>query len=103
MSGTWGVERLIRFLSSDVFEPRTSTGSEPFSLLIILYATKFVLPTVFILKETICPKICLKSRLKSAKSVLPADVRRSKTSVLKLPNINRRFKIVTYLRPLVSK
>ena len=54
-------------LSSDVFEGRTSTGSEAFSLLVSLYATIFVLPSVFTLKETICPKICSKSRLKCAK------------------------------------
>ncbi|CAH3015080.1 unnamed protein product, partial [Porites evermanni] len=35
--------------------------------------------------ETICPKMCSKSRLKSAKSPLPVNVRRSKTSLLKLP------------------
>ena len=57
----------IGSLSSDVFEWRTSTGSEAFSLLVSLYATIFVLPSVFTLKETICPKICSKSRLKCAK------------------------------------
>ena len=39
---------------------------------------------VFTLKETICPKICSKSRLKSAKGSLPVDVRRSKTSLIKV-------------------
>ena len=69
----------IRSSSSDVFEQSMSTGSEPFSLLISLDATIFVLPTsVLILIETICPKICSKSRLKSAKSPLSVDVRRSK-------------------------
>ena len=79
--------RTIGSLSSDVFERRTSTGSEPFSLLVSLDATVFILPSVLILKETICPKICSKSRLKCAKSPFPVDVRRSKTSLLKLPNI----------------
>ena len=37
---------IIGSLSSDVFERRTSTGSEPFSLLVRLYATVFVLPSV---------------------------------------------------------
>ena len=77
----------IGSLSSDVFERRTSTGSKPFSLLISLDATVFLLPSVLILIETICPKICSKSWLKSAKRPLPVDVRRSKTSLLKLPNI----------------
>ena len=78
---------IIGSLSSDVFERRTSTGSEPFPLLISLDATVFILPSVLILTETICPKICSKSRLKSAKRPFPVDVRRSKTSLLKLPNM----------------
>ena len=65
---------------------RTSTGSEPFPLLISLDATIFILPSVFILIETICPKNCSKSGLKSAKRPFPVDVRRSKTSLLKLPS-----------------
>ena len=77
---------LIGSLSSDVFERRTSTGSEPFSLLISLDVTVFVLPIGLILVETICPKMCSKSRLKCAKSPFPVDVRRSKTSLFKLPN-----------------
>ena len=76
-------------LSSDVFERRTPTGSKPFSLLISLDATVFLLPSVLILIETICPKICSKSWLKSAKRPLPVDVRRSKTSLLKLPIVHR--------------
>jgi len=75
-----------RSLLSVLHLRRTSTGSEPFSLLISLDATIFLLPSVFIVIETICPKICSKTRLKSAKSSLPVDVRRSKTSLLKLPN-----------------
>ena len=80
-----GFQPVLGSLSSNVFERRTSTGSEPFPLLISLDATIFVLPSVLILIETICPKICSKSRLKSAKRPLPVDVRRSKTSLLKLP------------------
>ena len=76
----------IGSLSSGVFERRTSTGSKPFSLLVSLYATVFVLPSVLILKETIWPNICSKSRLKCAKSPFPVEVHRSKTSLLKLPN-----------------
>ena len=76
---------VLGILSCDVFERRTSTGSEPFPILIGFNVTKFVLPSVFTLSETIWPKMCSKSRLKSAKSLLPADVRGSKTSLLKLP------------------
>ena len=54
--------QLIGSLSSEVFEGRTSIGSEPFSLLICLDATKFILLSVFTLTETICPRICSKSR-----------------------------------------
>ena len=84
----------IRSLSSDVFERRTSTGSEPFALLISLDATIFVLLSVLTLIETICPKIWFKLRLKSAKSPLPVDVRRSKTSLLKLPNSKSRITLL---------
>ena len=76
--------RSIGSLSSDVFDCLTSTGSEPFSLLVCLNATKFVLLSVFTILETIWPKVCSKSRLKSAKSPLLVDARGSKTSLLKL-------------------
>ena len=61
-----------------------STGSEPFSLFKYLDATKFLLLSVFTVTGTICPKICSKSLLKSSKSQLPVDVRRSKTSLTKM-------------------
>ena len=86
----------IGSLSSDVFERRTSTGSEPFSLVISLYATVFVLPSVLILKGTICPKFCSEARLKCAKSLFPVDVRRSKTSLLKLPIVSISFTRVKF-------
>ena len=73
-------------LRSDVFQRRTSTGSEPFSILNCLDASKFVLLRVFTLVELICSKSCLNSRLKSAKSPLLVDVHSSKTSLLKLLN-----------------
>ena len=60
---------------SEVFVRSSLTGGEPFSVLICLDATKFVLPIVFTLKEAICPNICLKTRLKRAKIPLPVDVR----------------------------
>ena len=68
---------VIKFEVSRVFKQRRFGA---FFFLICLDTTKFVLRSVFTLKETICPKICSKSRLKSAKSPLPVDVRRSKTS-----------------------
>ena len=77
-------------LRSDVFVQRTSTGNDPFSLLISIDATIFVLPSVLILIETICPKICSKSRLKNPKSPLLVDVRRSKVSLPQLPIYGNR-------------
>jgi len=50
----------LKGLSKGVFERRTSTGSEVFSLIVCLDATKFVLISVFILVETIWPKILAK-------------------------------------------
>ena len=67
-----------------------STGNEFFSLLICLDAAKFVLLSVFTLTETICPRICSKSRPRSAKKSLPVDVRRSKSSLLKLPQLYKK-------------
>ena len=68
----------IGSLSSDVFERRSSTGSEPFYLFKCHDATRSVLLSVFTLTETICPKIGSKSLLKSTKSQLPVDARLSK-------------------------
>ena len=61
-----------------------STRSEPFSVLIFLDATKFLSLSVFTLIEKICLTFCSKSPLKSIKSPLLIDLRRSKTSLLKL-------------------
>ena len=72
-------------LSKDVFEPRTSTGSEPFSLFICLDANKLVLLSFFSLLKTIYPRVSTKPFPSDAKSPLPVDVRRSKTLLLKLP------------------
>ena len=48
-------------LGKDVFDRRTSTGSEAFSLIICLDANKFVLASVFILVEKILPKLWAKT------------------------------------------
>ena len=72
-------------LSKDVFERRTSTGSEAFSLFICLGANKFVLLSVFSLIKTIYQRVSTKPLPNDAKSPLPVDVRRSKTPLLKLP------------------
>ena len=76
----------IESLSKDVFEGRTSTGSEPFSLFICLDANKFVLLSFFSLMRRIYPRVSNKPLPNNAKGPLPVDVRRSTTLLLKLPN-----------------
>ena len=71
-------------LSKDVFERRTSTGSEAFSLFICLDTTKFVLLSVFSPIKTLYQRVSTKPQPNAAKSPLPVDVRRSKTLLLKL-------------------
>ena len=78
----------IGTLSKDVFERRTSTGSEAFSLFICLDANKLVLLSFFSLLKTIYPRVSTKPLPNDAKSPLPVDVRRSKTLLLKLPNLS---------------
>ena len=78
---------LLGTLSNDVFERRTSTGSEAFSLFICLDANKLVLLSFFSLLKTIYPRVSTKPLPNHAKSPLPVDVRRSKTLLLKLPII----------------
>ena len=70
-------------LSKDVFERRTSTGSEAFFLFICLDAIKFSLLTFFSLLKTIYPRVLTKPLPSDAKSSLPVDIRRSKTLLLK--------------------
>ena len=78
---------VIGNLSKDVFERRTSTGSEAFSLFIRLDANKFVVIIFFSLIKTIYPRIWTKPLPIDGKSQLPVDVRPSKTLLLKLPNL----------------
>ena len=78
---------LLGSLSSDVFERRTSTGSEVFSLLTCLDDIKFVFLSFFTVIETIRLKIWAKPPSKNEKRPLPVDVRHSKTLLLKLPII----------------
>ena len=76
---------ILGSLSKDVFERRTSAGSEVFSLFICLDTTKFVLLSFFSPIKTIYPRVSTKPQPNAAKSPLPVDVRRSKTLLLKLP------------------
>ena len=72
----------IGTLSKDVFEQRTSTGSEAFSLFICVDAHKFVLLSFFSLIKTIYLRVSTKPLPNDAKSPLPVDIRHSKTLLL---------------------
>ena len=76
---------VLESLSKDVFEGRTSTGSEPFSLYICLDANKFVLLSSFSLMKRIYPRVSNKPLSNNVKGPLPVDARRSTTLLLKLP------------------
>ena len=81
-----GMRELLGSLSSDVFERRTSTGSGLFALLSSNFDHIFG-QIVSIRVKTLSNTNMVASRLiKREKSSLPVDVRRSKTSLLKLPN-----------------
>ena len=83
--GLWPTAK-IGNLSKDVFEQRTSTGSEAFFLFICLDAIKFSLLTFFSLLKTIYPRVLTKPLPNDSKRSLPVDVHRSKMLLLKLPN-----------------
>ena len=95
---SWGrnvIYAVLESLSKDVFEGRTSTGSEPFSLYICLDANKFVLLSFFSLMKRIYPRVSNKPLPNNAKGPLPVDARRSTTLLLKLP-IMLRNETVTW-------
>ena len=77
---------LIGSLSMHVFETRTATGSERFSLLTCLHTTAFALPSIFSPLEMLGIKIWKTPLSWHAKCPLPVVVRVSKTCMLKLPN-----------------
>ena len=72
-------------LSTRVFETRTATGSELFSLLSCLHTTAFALPSIFSSSEMRGIKIWETPLSRHAKCPLPVVVRVLKTCVLKLP------------------
>ena len=77
----------IGSLSTRVFETRTATGSELFSLLTCLHTTAFALPSIFSPLKMLGIKIWETPLSWHAKCPLPVVVRVSKTCVLKLPNV----------------
>ena len=81
-----GDKNRIGSLSSDVFERRTSTGKARFALLSRDFEQVFG-QIVSVRIKTLGNINTVASRLiKRGKGSLPLDVRRSKTSLLKLPN-----------------
>ena len=70
-------------LSKGVFERRTSTGSEAFSLLTCLDDIKFVFLSFFTVIEAIWQKIWAKPPFKNEKRPLPVSVRHSKMSLFR--------------------
>ena len=76
---------LLGSLSTHVFETRTATGSELFSLLSCLHTTEFALTSIFSPLEMLGIKIWETPLSWHAKCPLPVVVRVSKTCVLKLP------------------
>ena len=74
-------------LSKGVFERRTATGNETFSLFTRLGATTFVILSVSTLIQTIYLKIRSHPMPKNEKRPLPVAVRPSKTPLLKLPTV----------------
>ena len=85
----------IGSLSNDVYERRTSTGSGPFSSLDDGFAQIFNQIVSIRVKKLSNTNFISSRHIKREKSSLPVDVRRSKTSLLKLPNVSiwREYKI----------
>ena len=71
-------------LSTRVFDTRTATGSELFSLLTCVHTTTFTLISIFSPLEMISIKIWETPLSWHAKCSLPVAVRVSKTLVLKV-------------------
>ena len=69
-------DKTIGSLTKGVFERHTSTGSEAFSFIMRLDATKYVLLSVFTLTETIWQNIGSIPLPMNEKGSLPVEVRR---------------------------
>ena len=77
-------------LSTRVFETRTATGSELFSLLTCFHTTTFTLLSIFSPLQMISIKIWETPLSCHVKCSLPVSVRVSKTRVLKLANRSQK-------------
>ena len=76
----------IGSLSNEVYEARTSTGSGPFSSLDDDFVQIFSQIVSIRVKKLSNTNFISSRHIKREKSSLPVDVRRSKASLLKLPN-----------------
>lgn len=78
-------------LGKDVFEQCTLTRSETVSLSICKNASKFVFLQAFSSIKTIQPKVWVKTLPNNKNRLLPVDVCRSKTFLLKLTNSTTKW------------
>ena len=87
---------LLGTLSKDVFERRTSTGSEALSPFICLDANKLVLLSFFSLLKTIYPRVSTKPLPNDAKSPLPVDVRAQKRCCLSSLLLSSFYRVISH-------
>ena len=88
--GMPGLAYIIGNLSTDVFEPRTATGSRMFSFLALFCSLPWTAKLLFLCLRFDITNAMASKRSKEGKIQLPVDVRGSKTSVLKFPNEKHR-------------
>ena len=86
------LNRVIGSLSSNVFERRTSTGSSLFSFFDGGFAQIFSQIASITVKKLRNTNFISSRHVKRENTSLPVDVRRSKTSLLKLPNLESRLR-----------
>ena len=84
---------IIGSLSDNVFERRTSTGSDLFSFFDGGFAQIFSQIASIVVKKLRNTNFISSRHVKRENTSLPVDVRRSKTSLLKLPNFIRRVNL----------
>ena len=81
------LDQVLGSLSSDIFEPRTSTGSELFAVVSRQFKQIFFCQILSITVKLRSNTMLVPWRyIKRGTGSLPVDVRRSRTSLLKPPN-----------------
>ena len=89
-------------LSTHVFETRTATGSELFSLLTGFHTTTFTLLSIFSPLEMISTKIWETPLSWQVKCFFPVAVCVSKTRVLKLPKQTQSLRCLTGVHAVLT-